>query len=121
MKPLHKITINYRQEGRKITHLVPEGENILRFFEQNGEKLPFSCRNGCCTTCAVKIRSGTIDQTKGIGLSQQLKKEGYGLISIAEVNGDAELETQSEDEVYEKQFGKYIGSIKSKTGNPFDI
>ncbi len=117
----HKISIYIPSENRSITMDIPEGENILHFVESIGEKLPFSCRNGCCTTCAVKIKSGSIDQSKGIGLSHQLQKEGYGLVCIAEVNGPAELETQSEDEVYEKQFGQYLGKIKSQAGNPFDI
>ena len=117
----HKITINFKQENRKISLDVPEGENILQHFEKCGEKLPFSCRNGCCTTCAVKIISGTIDQSQGIGLSKQMQSRGYGLLCIAIAIDQAELETQEDDEVYELQFGKYLGSIKNKAGNPFDI
>ena len=100
---------------------IPQGKNILKYFEKNGEKLPFSCRNGCCTTCAVKITSGTIDQSNGIGLSKQMQDLGYGLLCIATVNGPAEMYTQDDDEVYEMQFGKYLGSIKNKAGNPFEI
>ena len=100
---------------------IPEGKNILQFFEENGEKLPFSCRNGCCTTCAVKIISGNIDQSNGIGLSKQMQKLGYGLLCIATVIGPAEMETQEEDEVYEMQFGKYLGSLSNQRGNPFEI
>ena len=61
MQPLHKVTIHHRQSSRTITYDVPEGEYILRCFESNGEKLPFSCRNGCCTTCAVRVLSVEID------------------------------------------------------------
>ena len=66
---LHKITIYFKQAQRKITLQVPHGENILRHFEENGEKLPFSCRNGCCTTCAVKILSGEIEEGDKIKIS----------------------------------------------------
>ena len=117
----HTITINFRQENRKISMDVPEGENILRFFEQNGEHLPFSCRNGCCTTCAVKIISGTIDQSNGIGLSKQMQENGYGLLCIAISNGPAVLETQDDDEVYEMQFGKFLNRVKAKKGNAFEV
>ena len=117
----HKITINFKQANRQISMNVPDGSSILQHFEENGEELPFSCRNGCCTACAVKIVSGTIDQSQGIGLSKQMQAKGYGLLCIALANGSAELETQEEDEVYELQFGKYLGSIKNKAGNPFDI
>ncbi len=117
----HKITVRFQQENRTISFDVPEGENILHFFEENGEKLPFSCRNGCCTACAVKIISGSIDQSNGIGLSKQMQEKGYGLLCIAKVIGPVSVETQAEDEVYELQFGQYLSSIKNKAGNPFDI
>ena len=121
MASLHKVTIHDRKAGRTIVFDVPEGEYILRSFESHGEKLPFSCRNGCCTTCAVKVLSGQLDQTDGIGLSKEMIAKGYALLCIAKATGPLELETQDEDEVYEMQFGKYFQTIKSKTGNPFDI
>ncbi len=121
MKPLHKVTIHYKQTGRTISFDIPEGEHIMHFFESNGEPLPFSCRNGCCTSCAVRILSGEMDQRAGIGLSQEMQSRGYGLLCISKVTGPIELETQDEDEVYEMQFGKYLERIKSKAGNPFDL
>ena len=121
MTSLHKITIHHRQADRTITFDVPDGEYILRSFESRGEELPFSCRNGCCTTCAVRILSGEMDQTAGIGLSKEMRDKGYGLLCVARATGDLEVETQDEDEVYEMQFGKYLGQVKSKAGSPFDI
>ncbi len=121
MNPIHQITIHDRKANRTISLNLPEGEDILKSFESQGEQLPFSCRNGCCTTCAVKILSGGMDQTAGIGLSKEMKERGYGLLCIAKVNGPLEAETQEEDEVYEIQFGKHLENIKSKAGNPFDI
>ena len=121
MKPLHKITIHYKQIGRTITLEVAEGDYIFRSFESNGEDLPFSCRNGCCTTCAVKILSGGMDQTAGIGLSKDMIAKGYGLLCIARANGPLEAETQDDDEVYQIQFGKYLGDLKNEAVNPFEI
>ncbi len=121
MKELHKVTIHYRQTGRRISFDVPEGDYILRSFESHGEELPFSCRNGCCTTCAVKVLSGEIDQSDGIGLSEAMRSQGYALLCIAKALSSLELETQNEDEVYDMQFGNYLEKIKAKTGNPFDI
>jgi len=121
MQPFHKITIHIRQTGRTITLSVPEGEYILRSFEKQGENLPFSCRNGCCTTCAVKVLSGEMDQSDGIGLSKTMIAKGYGLLCIAKATAELVAETQDEDEVYEMQFGRYLEQIKSKAGSPFDI
>ncbi len=121
MTALHKVTIHNRSSGRSITFDVPEGEYILRCFESHGEKLPFSCRNGCCSTCAVRILSGGMDQSDGIGLSKEMIEKGYGLLCVAKATGPLEAETQDEDEVYEMQFGKYLEKIKSQAGSPFDI
>jgi len=121
MKSLHMVTIHYRQTGRTISFEVPEGEYILRSFESNGEKLPFSCRNGCCTTCAVKVLSGQLDQSDGIGLSESMRARGYALLCISKALSSLELETQNEDEVYEMQFGNYLEKVKAKSGNPFEI
>lgn len=121
MNQLHKVTIHHRRSGRTITFDVPEGEYILRSFESHGEGLPFSCRNGCCTTCAVKILSGELDQTDGIGLSKEMQDQGYALLCVSRAIGPLEVETQAEDEVYEIQFGKYLGQVKANTGNPFEI
>ena len=121
MKHLHSVTIHNRLNGRTITFDVPEGEYILRSFEAHGEELPFSCRNGCCTTCAVKVLSGEIDQRDGIGLSQEMKSKGYALLCVAKAIGPLEVETQEADEVYEMQFGKYLEKSKAKAGNPFDL
>ncbi|MCP4974279.1 MAG: 2Fe-2S iron-sulfur cluster binding domain-containing protein [Prochlorococcus sp.] len=121
MKPLHKVTIHHRQANRTITFDVPEGEYILRNFESQGEALPFSCRNGCCTACAVRIINGQMDQNAGIGLSREMINKGYGLICVAKAVGPLEVETQDEDEVYEMQFGKYLEAIKSQTGSPFEL
>ena len=128
MKPVHKITIHHKQEGKTYSFEVPEGEYILRNFEskdENGEiigdRLPFSCRNGCCSECAVKIISGKMDQEACIGLSKELKDKGYGLLCVSKAIEPLECETQEEDEVYNAQFGKYFKGLETQAGNPFDI
>ena len=121
MSTFHKITIHHLKAGRKITLEVQEGDYIMRSFEEQGEDLPFSCRNGCCTTCAVRILSGGMDQTAGIGLSKEMISKGYGLLCIARATGPLEAETQEEDEVYEMQFRRFLETVKAEKGTPFDI
>jgi len=116
----HRITVHWRQQGRVITHQVPEGEYILRSFEQQGDPLPFSCRNGCCTACAVRVLDGTIDQREALGLSRELRSKGYGLLCVARATGPLEVETQDEDEVYELQFGRHFGRGRIRAGLPLD-
>lgn len=114
------ITVHFRQQDRLIQLDVPEGEYILRSFEEQGESLPFSCRNGCCTSCAVRVLSGTIDQREALGISQELRRKGYGLLCVARAIGPLEVETQDEDEVYDLQFGRFFGRGKVRPGLPLD-
>ena len=116
----HPITIHWRQQNRVIRLEVPEGEYILRSFEQQGEPLPFSCRNGCCTACAVRVLAGDIDQREALGLSQEVRRRGYGLLCVARATGPLEGETQDEDEVYDLQFGRHFGRGKVRPGLPLD-
>ena len=118
--PSHRITIHWRQEGRVITHDVQEGDYILHSFERQGDPLPFSCRNGCCTSCAVRVLSGELDQREAMGLSRELRADGYGLLCVAKAIGPLEAETQDEDEVYELQFGRHFGQGVVTPGLPLD-
>lgn len=120
MTRTYPITVHWRQAGRTITHQVPEGEYILRSFEQQGDPLPFSCRNGCCTACAVRVLDGQIDQREALGLSRDLRRRGYGLLCVARAQGPLVVETQDEDEVYDLQFGQFFGRGKVRAGLPLD-
>ena len=80
---------------------VNSNEYILKEFEKKGFKLAFSCRNGCCTSCAVKVISGSLQQPEAIGVSQFLKDKGYALLCVAKATSDLEVETTNEDEVYD--------------------
>jgi ferredoxin len=120
MTPGHAVTVHWRQAGRVIRLEVPEGDYIMQSFEAQGEPLPFSCRNGCCTACAVRVLAGTIDQREALGLSRELRQQGYGLLCVARALGPLEVETQDEDEVYELQFGRFFGRGPVRPGLPLD-
>jgi ferredoxin len=68
----------------------------------------------------VRIRSGSLDQREALGLSQELRQRGYGLLCVARAVGPLEVETQDEDEVYELQFGRYFGRGRVNAGLPLD-
>jgi len=120
MTPSHPVTVHWRQAGRVIRLEVPEGDYIMQSFEAQGEPLPFSCRNGCCTACAVRVLAGSIDQREALGLSRELRQRGYGLLCVARALGPLEVETQDEDEVYELQFGRHFGRGPVRAGLPLD-
>jgi ferredoxin len=116
----YQIRIRDRQKGTEYTLDVPEDKYILRSAELQGYELPFSCRNGACTTCAVRVLKGDIAQPEAMGLSPALKKRGYALLCVSYPRSDLEVETQDEDEVYQLQFGRYFGKGKVRAGLPLD-
>ena len=120
MTSYHQIHIHDRQNHTNYTVQVPEDRYILQSIENQGVKLPFACRNGACTTCAVRVLSGQVYQPEAMGLSLELQKQGYALLCVSYARSDLFVETQDEDEVYELQFGRYFGKGKVKVGLPLD-
>ena len=116
----HTIQIRDRAGAKTYTLQVPEDSYILQSAETQGVELPFSCRNGACTTCAVRVHRGEIYQPEAMGLSLELQKQGYALLCVSYARSDLEVETQDEDQVYELQFGRYFGKGKVRAGLPLD-
>ena len=120
MTKTHIVKVRDRATGRKYTVEVREDQYILQTAEQQDAKLPFLCRNGACTSCAVKIISGKLAQPEAMGLSPKLKDKGYALLCVSYPRSDLEVETQDEDEVYQMQFGRYFARGKVRFGLPLD-
>ena len=120
MTQFHTVRVHYRQKGTYHTFQVPSDRYILQSGETQNVELPFSCRNGACTTCAVRVLSGEVHQPEAVGLSPDLKAQGYALLCVSYARSDIEVETQDEDEVYELQFGRFFGKGKVTRGLPLD-
>ncbi|MBE9061636.1 2Fe-2S iron-sulfur cluster-binding protein [cf. Phormidesmis sp. LEGE 11477] len=85
---------------------IPDDKPILETLQAAGLELPFSCSAGVCTTCAALVTEGTVDQSDGMGVSPELQADGYALLCVALPTSDLKLETEKEDEVYARQFGR---------------
>ncbi|KAI7995279.1 hypothetical protein LOK49_LG11G02177 [Camellia lanceoleosa] len=106
--PTHKVTVRDRKRGLVHEFFVPEDQYILHTAESQNISLPFACRHGCCTSCAVRVKSGQIRQPEALGISAELKSKGYALLCVGYPSSDIDVETQDEDEVYWLQFGRYF-------------
>lgn len=120
MADTYNIRIHDRQKGTTYDVQVPGDRYILQTAENQTANLPFACRNGACTTCAVRVLSGEVSQPEAMGLSPDLRKQGYALLCVSYPRSDLEVETQDEDEVYELQFGRYFGKGKVRAGLPLE-
>ncbi|CAI9095403.1 OLC1v1031351C2 [Oldenlandia corymbosa var. corymbosa] len=106
--PSHKVTVHDRQRDVVHEFFVPEDQYILHTAEAQNITLPFACRHGCCTSCAVRVKSGQLRQPEALGISAELRSQGYALLCVGYPSSDLEVETQDEDEVYWLQFGRYF-------------
>jgi len=116
MTRVFTVQIYDRHTNTHSTIQAPEDRYILTTAEAQGKALPFSCRNGACTTCAVRVIAGEIHQPEAMGLSPKLREMGYALLCVSYARSDLRVETQDEDEVYELQFGRYFGRGKVRRG-----
>lgn len=120
MTEVYTIQICDRRTDTRFVVQVPADRYILQTAEQQGVELPFLCRNGACTSCAVRVTSGEIAQPEAMGLSRELQAQGYALLCVSYPRSNLEVATQDEDEVYELQFGQYFGKGKVRKGLPLD-
>lgn len=98
-------TVQIQHQGQEQTIEVSEEQTVLEAAQNAGIDLPSSCLAGVCTTCAALVKSGTVEQTEGMGLSPELQNQGYALLCVSYPRSDLVVESEKEDMVYEQQFG----------------
>jgi ferredoxin len=102
----HTVRIHNPAAGQEVEVEVPEDRYILFEAEEQGLLLPWACRMGCCTACAVKVVEGEVHQPQALGISRGLREQGYALMCTSYPRSDAVLQCVEEDELYDKQFGE---------------
>ena len=100
-------TVEIRHQGNVNTIQIPEDKTILEMADEAGLDLPRSCTAGVCTTCAAQILEGTVDQPDAMGISPDLRAQGYALLCVAYPRSDLKIETEKEETVYHLQFGQF--------------
>lgn len=99
MTSAYQIRLFNEAEGIDQTVEVPEDGYILETAEEEGMELPYSCRQGVCSTCTVKMLEGEVDQSEGSYLSDEQIAQGYVLICISYPRSNCAFETHKEEEV----------------------
>jgi ferredoxin len=99
MASSYQVRLFNKTEDIDQTIEVPSDKYILETAEEQGMELPYSCRQGVCSTCTVKTISGTVDQSEGTYLSEEQIAQGYVLICIAQPRSNCVFETHKEEEV----------------------
>ena len=73
--PPRIIRIRFKNELHDLG--VGENQSILQAALQNNVQLPYSCRNGVCSTCTARCTSGKIEMVKNDVLTDADIAEGW--------------------------------------------
>ena len=102
-------TFNVSIEVDSVEHSFPcrSDQTVLEAAEAAGVMLPSSCCSGVCTTCAARLKSGSVEQSDAMGVREDLRADGFTLLCVALPCSDLQLLAGQEDALYEAQFGQY--------------
>ncbi|MDA1097550.1 MAG: FAD-binding oxidoreductase [Proteobacteria bacterium] len=81
-------------------HALAAGETVLECLERTDHEIPFSCRNGTCLTCMMRLRTGTLPEASQAGLREGQKQQGYFLPCVCRPNVDLEIEAPADAELF---------------------
>ena len=74
-------------------------EFILEAARRAGIELPSLCERGWCCTCAVKVLSGTIDQSASLRYYEEDRRAGFALICTGRPRSDLSLRPGAVEEM----------------------
>ncbi|MBK7615228.1 MAG: 2Fe-2S iron-sulfur cluster binding domain-containing protein [Vitreoscilla sp.] len=96
--------IRLHSSGRTVE--CASGDTVLEALEKAGYALPNNCRAGACGECKIKVLAGHFDQgfVLDMALSQDERKQGFGLMCMAKPLSDELVIEWGSDDAKPKLF-----------------
>jgi ring-1,2-phenylacetyl-CoA epoxidase subunit PaaE len=74
------VEVTVQMDGRRRSFAMPaSGPSVLEAAEATGLELPFSCRDGICATCRVRVLDGRVEMSRNQGLEPWEVEAGFVL------------------------------------------
>lgn len=83
----HTVTIAPAQ----LSFTVNDGETILEAALRQGIDFPFRCRQGVCTSCVCKLKSGSVHYADPAPLTELDKQQRFTYCCLAYADTDVVL------------------------------
>ena len=88
-------------DGTEETFECDKDTFILDALEEAGLDHQSSCRSGACSSCAMKVVEGSVNQEEQTFLDDDQMEEGYVLTCVAyPTSSEVKLLTEQEESVY---------------------
>ena len=106
-------TVTLKQsDGSVETFECDEETYILDALEEAGLEHPYSCKAGACSTCAMKLEEGSVNQEDQSYLEEEQMDEGFVLTCVAYPTSDTvTLLAEQEENLFEQKDERKIDKV----------